>query len=89
VKTQKQLSELREDFNKLQSETKETIKKKEVHQIRKTTQDMKEEFNKDIANLRKQLNRNPENKNFLKSNKIYRGKPLQQTRTGRRQNLRT
>jgi hypothetical protein len=34
-KTQKQLNELREDFNKHQSETKETIKKR--YEIRKTT----------------------------------------------------
>jgi hypothetical protein len=31
---------------------------------------MKEEFNKDMENLRKR-NRNPGNKNFLKSNKKY------------------
>jgi hypothetical protein len=29
---------------------------------------MKEEFNKDMENLRKELNRNSGNKNFLKSN---------------------
>jgi hypothetical protein len=34
---------------------------------------MKDEFNKDMENLRKkESNRNPGNKNFLKSNKIYR-----------------
>jgi predicted RNase H-like nuclease (RuvC/YqgF family) len=51
-KTQKQLNELREDFGKLQSETKDTIKK-EICEIKKTTQDMKEEFNKDKEYLRK------------------------------------
>jgi arginine decarboxylase-like protein len=50
-KTQKQLSEFREDFNKLQSDTKETIKKV-IYEIKKTTQDMKKEFNKDRLNLR-------------------------------------
>jgi predicted nuclease with TOPRIM domain len=61
--TQKQLSELREDFNKHQSETKETIKnKKEICEIKKTTQNMKEELNKDLENLRKkEPNRNPGN----------------------------
>jgi t-SNARE complex subunit (syntaxin) len=43
-RTEKQLNEFREDFNKLQNETKETIKKKEVHKIKKTTQNMIEEF---------------------------------------------
>jgi protein subunit release factor A len=51
-KTQKQLNELRENFDKYQSETKETIKK-EIYETKKTTQDMKEEFNKDMENLRK------------------------------------
>jgi hypothetical protein len=41
--------------------------------IKKIAQDMKEEFNKDMENLRKKKksNRNPENKKFLKSNKKY------------------
>jgi hypothetical protein len=38
--TQKQLNELREDFIKLQSETKETIKK-EIYEIKKTEQDIR------------------------------------------------
>jgi hypothetical protein len=45
---------------------------------------MKEEFNKDMENLR-----NLGYKNFLKSNKKYRGNPLQQATTSERQNLRT
>jgi hypothetical protein len=37
-----------------------------------TAQNMKEEFNKDMESLRKkELNRNPRNKKFLKSNKKY------------------
>jgi hypothetical protein len=47
------ISELREDFNKLQKETKKTIKRSERDVIKKTTQDMKEEFNKDMESLRK------------------------------------
>jgi hypothetical protein len=46
-KTQKQVNELRYDIYKLQGETKETTKK-EICELKKTTQDMKEEFNKDI-----------------------------------------
>jgi hypothetical protein len=40
-KIQKQVHELREDFNKLQSEAKEIIKRKEIYEIKKTAQDMK------------------------------------------------
>jgi TRAP-type C4-dicarboxylate transport system substrate-binding protein len=49
---QKQLNELRVDFNKHQSETKEIIKKK-IYEIKKTTQEIKEELNKDMEDLRK------------------------------------
>jgi vacuolar-type H+-ATPase subunit E/Vma4 len=52
VKTQKILNELREDFNKIESETMETIKK-EINEIKKIAQDMKEEFNKHMKSLRK------------------------------------
>jgi uncharacterized membrane-anchored protein YhcB (DUF1043 family) len=48
----KQLNELREDFNKHQSETKDIIKR-EIYEIKKTTQNIKEESNKDMKNLRK------------------------------------
>jgi hypothetical protein len=42
-----------------------------------------------MENLRnKESNRNPGNKKFLKSNKKYSRKLLQQTRTSGRQNLR-
>jgi chromosome segregation ATPase len=60
-----------EDFNKLQHEAKETIKI-ELYEIKKTTQDMKQEFNKDMENLRKkEPNRNAGNKKLL--NKINTG----------------
>jgi ferritin-like metal-binding protein YciE len=59
-KTQKQLNELREDFNRLPNETKENIKK-EIYKIKMIAQDIKEEFNKDVKNLRKkEPRRNPE-----------------------------
>jgi DNA repair ATPase RecN len=46
-KTQKQLNELREGFNKHQSERKKIIKKKrERNEIKKTMQNMKKELNK-------------------------------------------
>jgi F0F1-type ATP synthase membrane subunit b/b' len=51
-KTQKQINELREDFNKHQSETKDTIKK-EIYELKKTIKNIKEELNKDTENLRK------------------------------------
>jgi chromosome segregation ATPase len=50
--TQKQIKELREDFNKHQSETKYTTKK-EIHELKRTTQIIKEELNKDLENLRR------------------------------------
>jgi hypothetical protein len=50
VKTQ--INELRQDFNIHQSETKDTIKI-ERYEFKRTTQNIKEELNKDMANLRK------------------------------------
>jgi type I site-specific restriction endonuclease len=50
--TQKQINELREDFNKHQSETKGTIKT-EIDELKMTTQNIKEELNKDMENIRK------------------------------------
>jgi outer membrane protein OmpA-like peptidoglycan-associated protein len=50
--TQKQTKELREDLNKHQSETRDTIKR-EIHELKRTTQIIKEEFNKDMENLRR------------------------------------
>jgi F0F1-type ATP synthase membrane subunit b/b' len=52
VKTQKQLIELRNGFNKLQNEAKEIIKKG-IYEINKAAQNMKVEYNKDIEVLRK------------------------------------
>jgi hypothetical protein len=40
-----------EVLNKLQNETK--IMKKEINEIKKTTKDMREEFNKDLEDFRK------------------------------------
>jgi hypothetical protein len=51
--TQKQIKEFREDFNKHQSETKNTIKR-EIYELKMTTQNIKEELNKDMENLRKE-----------------------------------
>jgi hypothetical protein len=48
--TQKQINELREDFNKHQGETKDTIKR-EIDELKMTTQNIEEELNKDIENL--------------------------------------
>jgi hypothetical protein len=50
--TQKQIKELREDLNKHQSETKDTIKR-EIHELKMTTQIIKEELITDLENLRK------------------------------------
>jgi hypothetical protein len=73
VKTQKQLNELREDFNKLQSGIKETIKKK-IYEIKKTTQNVKQEFNKDMENLKKKNQiETLEIKSSLNQIKKYRG----------------
>jgi hypothetical protein len=46
-RTKKQPNELSEDFNKHQSETKETFKK-EIYELRITTQNIKVEMNKDM-----------------------------------------
>jgi molecular chaperone GrpE (heat shock protein) len=69
-KTQKQVDEPREHYNKLQNETKESIKKG-ICEIKKITQNIKE-FNKDMENLRKKNQTEIlETKKFLKSNKKY------------------
>jgi gas vesicle protein len=46
----KQIKEHREDLNKYQSEIKDTLKR-EIHELKKTTQIIKEELNKDMENL--------------------------------------
>jgi hypothetical protein len=51
-KAQKQISELRQDFNKHQSETKDTIKRG-IYELKMTTQNIEEELNKEMDNLRK------------------------------------
>jgi gas vesicle protein len=50
--TQKQIRELSEDLNKHQSETKDTIKR-EVHEFKRATQNIKEELITDLENLRR------------------------------------
>jgi hypothetical protein len=50
--TQKQIKELRVDFNEHQSETKDIIKR-EIHELKRITQIIKEELNKDLENLRR------------------------------------
>jgi hypothetical protein len=49
---QKQTKELRKDFNKHQSKTKDTIKR-EIDELKMTTQNIKEELNKDMENFKK------------------------------------
>jgi DNA repair exonuclease SbcCD ATPase subunit len=88
-KTQKQLNELRESFNKHQSETKDTIKR-EIYEIKKTTQNIKKELNKNMEKLRRknqteilEIKKIP-----LVKQKKHHGRSLQQTRTSGRQTLR-
>jgi hypothetical protein len=78
-KTQKQIYELIGALNKHQSETENTINR-EINELRTKTDNIKEEVTHDMENLRK--------KNETKIQK-HNGSPLQQTRTSRRQNLRT
>jgi hypothetical protein len=52
MRRHKQIKELRGDFNKQQSETKDTIKR-EIYELKLTKQNIKEELNKDMENLRK------------------------------------
>jgi chromosome segregation ATPase len=51
-KTKKQINELREDFNKHQSETKDTIRR-DIYELKLTTHNIKEELSKEMENLRK------------------------------------
>jgi hypothetical protein len=50
--TQKQKEELREDLNKHQIETKDIIKR-EMYELKRTTQVIKEEINTGLENLRR------------------------------------
>jgi hypothetical protein len=45
MRRQKQVNELRENYNRHQSETKNSIKR-EIDELKKTTQNIKEELNK-------------------------------------------
>jgi hypothetical protein len=84
--TQKQVKKLTEVFNKHQSETKDPIKT-ELHELKNTTQIIKEELNKDMENLRRKNQAEIlEIKNAYRQTKT-RGRPFQQTRTNGRQNL--
>jgi uncharacterized protein involved in exopolysaccharide biosynthesis len=49
---QKQIKELRGNLSKHQSKTKDTLKI-EIHELKKTTQIIKEDLNKDMENLRR------------------------------------
>jgi hypothetical protein len=74
-------------LNKHQSETKDTIKG-DIFELKMTAQNIKEELNKDMGKLRKkESNRNPGNKVLLVKQK-HSGRPLLETRTSGRQNLR-
>jgi uncharacterized protein Yka (UPF0111/DUF47 family) len=78
-KTQKQISELIEALSKYQSETENTINR-EINELRLKIDNIKEEVTHDMEKLRKKKrNRNTKHK----------GRPLQQTTTSRRQNVRT
>jgi hypothetical protein len=53
-KTQKQIKDLRGDFNKHQSETKDTIKR-DIHELKRTRQIINEEQNKDMETSEKRI----------------------------------
>jgi hypothetical protein len=60
-----------------------------IYELKMTTQNIKEELNKDMESLKKKSsNRNSGSKKFLLSNRKHSGRPFQQTRTSGRQNLR-
>jgi hypothetical protein len=84
-KAQEQITETIEALYKCQSETKNMISKR-INELRIKIENIKEEATQDMENLRK--------KNEMKQNELHRvqgqnEKPIQQTRTSRRQNLRT
>jgi hypothetical protein len=78
-KTHKQIKELREKFNKYQSETKDTLERK-IYELKRTAQIIKEELNKDVGNLRRKNQREIlEIKSpYSQTNKQKNGSPLQQ-----------
>jgi uncharacterized protein Yka (UPF0111/DUF47 family) len=77
-KTQKQINELIGPLNKHQSETENTINR-EINESQSKIDHIKEEVTHDMENLRKKK----------ETNTKHNGRTLQQTRTSRRQNLRT
>jgi predicted transcriptional regulator len=88
-KTQKQVKELKEDFNKHQSEIKDSVERG-IHKLKRTTQIIKEELNKDMENLtRKNQTEILEIKGPFSQTIKHSGRPLQQTRTSGRQNFRS
>jgi predicted house-cleaning noncanonical NTP pyrophosphatase (MazG superfamily) len=78
-KTQKQTNELIGDLNKCQGETENTINR-EINELKRKIDNIKEEVTHDMENLRKK--NETEIQNTM-------GRPFQQTRKSRRQNLRT
>jgi acetyl-CoA carboxylase alpha subunit len=78
-KAQAEIKETIEALYKHQSETKNTINK-EINDLRTKIDNIKEETTQDMENLRKK-----ERNRIAKQN----GRPMQQNRTNRRQNLRT
>jgi hypothetical protein len=70
----------REDLNKHQHETKDTIKR-ELHELKGKTQIIKEELNKDLESIRK---KNQTEILEIKSQARHSERPLQQTRISRR-----
>jgi hypothetical protein len=69
----------RDDLNKHQSETEDTIKR-EINELKMKIKNIKEKMTKDMENLRKKES----NRNIKHSGKLH-----QQTRTSGRQTLRT
>jgi hypothetical protein len=63
-KTQKQIKELREDFSRHQGETKDTIKR-EIYELKMTTQIIKGVEQRHGKPLKKESNRNPGNEKSL------------------------
>jgi hypothetical protein len=76
-----------ENFNKHQSETKDTVKR-ELHELNRATEIIKEEWNKDRENIRTKNQTEIQEVKSPFSQTKNRGRPLQQTRTSGRQNLR-
>jgi hypothetical protein len=72
VKTQKQLNEFKEGFNKHWNKTKK-LRKNKISEIKKAGQDVKEVLHKDVESFKKKkIKQNPWEQKFLKSNKKYR-----------------